>query len=100
MVDHGLGPGTDHRRRTTDEGRACRMEPENALVSGETIEQTRSAGGHQVLLTAAVRHVHRIPRGVWATEPVVMAHHGIARSIARPVVARGHIGPADERAPV
>jgi hypothetical protein len=66
-------------------------------VTGETIKQARSACRNQIGLAARARPMRRVPGckvavgGVWRTLAVMMAQHGGAFAVARPVLA-GRVG--------
>src|SRR5204863_8125858 len=58
------------------------------LVDREAIQETRAAGGDEVLLAAPAARVRRFPRRVAAAGAIVMSELGGARRPARPVAAR------------
>src|SRR5262245_14266490 len=57
----------------------------------EAVEQAVAAGGNQVRLAAAARHVRRVPgaleHGVLSAATIDMPNRGAAEGTARPVVA-------------
>ena len=57
-------------------------------VNREAIQETRAAGGHEVLLAAPAARVRRVPRRVAAAGAIVMPELRRPRRAARPVAAR------------
>src|SRR5262245_57669892 len=68
-----------------------RVALEGSSLLREAVEQTVAAGGDQVRLAAAARHVRRIPgaleHGVRPAAPIDVPHRSTAEGAARPVVA-------------
>src|SRR6185369_10797705 len=61
---------------------------ETALIDREAIQETRAAGGDEVLLAAPAARVRRVPRRVAAAGAIVMPELGRPGRPTRPVAAR------------
>ncbi len=75
--------------------RFVRLPKGQGLICGEAVEAPGSAGGYEIFLAATIAHMRRIPGGVAAAEPVVMAEHGISSSVAGPIVTSCDVGSPD-----
>src|SRR5690606_31589177 len=68
------------------------------LVDCEAVEKPGAAGRDEILLAAASRRVHRVPRRARAAKSVVMTDDRGAETVARPVAAIANAHTRDEEA--